>query len=293
MATGPDGAIHFIVGGKYRHGSAPEKLGPWEIIPGDLPINGVRLVIDAKGRPHAVFTAGMTDKATRSYYTARIDGRWLPPEKFADATDFPERGRAYVADLAVDENAQVLTSFWVSRPTEQRAQHDNPSFYYRWRTPAGEWSPPRSMPAHWSSAPKVDFERGHGFYLLWQFRGNQWRVAGPVAAGAPFDFERSIATGSEKLTGLTTIQNEGAEFIRGSGGAMLVAGNVREQFDGPVGVWATLLRDDQPGLASYLGGFAGTKRGSESGLHPVLAFDEATGAAFVRGDGSRIETRLL
>lgn len=61
----------------------------------------------------------------------------------------------------------------------------------------------------------------------------------------------------------------------------MVSGNKRERFEGPVVIWATTgtLQDLPPPV--YLGSFPGTVRGSESGLHPVSAFDAATGNAFV------------
>ncbi len=117
-----------------------------------------------------------------------------------------QRSRADVADVAADGAGNVLTSFWVSRSTEKRRQYDDPSFYYRWRSPDGRWQKPQSLPAHWSSAPKVEFEPNRGFFLLWQF----------------------------------TIQNEGADFTRTPGGKFIVAGNVREKFEGPVGAWALM-----------------------------------------------------
>jgi hypothetical protein len=287
VSTGPDGQIHVVFGGKYRCGPLPTRLGPEESIADTQPVHTVRMTIDANGQPHVVFTAGVTDNAKRSYYTARINGRWLPIEKIADAADHPERTRAYVADVAVDTDQNVLVSYWVSRPTEKRRQYDDPSFYYRWRSKDGRWSEPLSLPAHWSSAPKVEFEPGRGFFLLWQLRGNQWRIAGPVAAGEQFTPEQSIATGSETLAGLSTIQNEGADFVHSPSGRFVVAGNVREKFEGPVGAWAAIGHRAALGeqstspRAAYLGSFAGTKRGDESGVHPVAAIDAATGAAFV------------
>jgi hypothetical protein len=281
VSTGPDGQIHVVFGGKYRFGPAPTRLSPEEPITAAEPVNTVRMTIDAAGQPHVVFTAGVTDNARLSFYTARKSGRWLPLEKFADAADHPERTRAYVPDVAVDGQGHVLASYWVSRPTEKRQQYDNPSFYYRWRSPDGRWGDPWSLPAHWSSAPKVEFQPGRGFFLLWQFRGNQWRIAGPVAAGERFTAENSIATGSESLAGVSTIQNEGADFVRAARGKFVVAGNVREKFEGPVGVWAAIGDRGASPSAAYLGSFAGTKRGDESGVHPVAAIDAATGAAFV------------
>jgi hypothetical protein len=228
-----------------------------------------------------VFSTGQTARATRSYYTARIGGRWLPAEKFADAAEIPERTRAYVADVAADERGSVLVSFWVSRPTERRGQRDDPSFFYRWRSPEGRWSETASLPAHWSSAAKVEYAPGRGFYLLWQSTNVDWRIAGPVPTGGRFAEAQSFSTGSNKLTGLSTVQNEGADFHLAPQGAIIVAGNVREKFEGPVGVWAAIGRDDTISSTTYLGSFTGTVRGDESGVHPVAAFDAATGAAFV------------
>jgi hypothetical protein len=280
VAASDDGMLHVVYGGKYRSGPSPERLGPEETITDIQPVNGVRVDLDAAGRPHVVFTAGMTSKATRSYYTARVAGRWLPAEKFADAADFPERQRAFVADVAVDREGNALACFWVSRPDARRKELDNPSFYYRWRTPDGKWSEPRSLAAHWSSAPKIEFASGRGFYLLWQAHGREWRIAGPVPAGGTFTADASVSTGSAGLVKLST-QNEGCDFTAGSDGTLLVAGNVRERFEGPVGLWAAAGRDQTPMTAEFLGSFAGTKRGDESGLHPVPAIDAATGAAFV------------
>lgn len=278
VATGSDGAIHVVFGGKYRRGSAVERLGAEEAITDLAPVNTVRMTIDLRGRPHVVFTTGQTANAKRSYYTTRSAERWLPAEKFADAADFPERTRAYVADVAVDARGHALVCFWVSRPNARRPERDNPSFYYRWRSPEGRWSEPRSLPAHWSSAPKVECAPSDGFHLLWQSEGRDWRIAGPVAAGGTFSEAQSIATGSARLEGLST-QNEGCDFTIGRDGAFIVAGNVREKFEGPVGIWAAL--GGAPLSAEFLGGFAGTKRGDESALHPVAAIDAATGAAYV------------
>jgi hypothetical protein len=280
LAVDSRGQLHVIFGGKYRTGPAPGQLGPEEAIAGDIPVHGVRIASDAAGRPHVVFSNGATSRATQSYYTARIDGRWLPVEKFADAADFPERARAFVADIAVDEDGRALVSFWVSRPTEKRAELDNPSFYYRWRSRTGEWSPPHSLPAHWSSAPKVEYERGRGFFLLWQARNIDWRITGPVAAGGTFTVAQSRSAGGASLTGLTTVQNEGADFSVHDG-VVIAAGNVREKFDGPVGVWASVGDSATMPAAVYLGGFPGTKRGDESGVHPVTTYDAATGTAFL------------
>lgn len=280
VATAADGTIHVIFDGRYRSGPTPDRLGPEEKIADVGPVNGVRIAVDARGRPHVVFTTGTTARATRSYYTARIDGRWLPAEKFADIADFPERERAYVADVAVDEESRVLVSFWVSRPDEKRAQLDNPSFHYRWRMRDGAWSPPRSLPAHWSSAAKVEYDPGRGFFLLWQVRNNDWRITGPVAAGGEFTVAQGFPTGSATLTGLSNVQNEGADFFA-RGGVLIAAGNVREKFEGPVGVWAAFAEKGAFTAATYLGSFPDTKRGNESGLHPVIAYDAATGAAFV------------
>lgn len=280
VAVDTEGRIHVIYGGKYRSGPAPDQLGPEETI-GDIdPVNGVRIAIDGAGRPHVVFTAGSGRNATRSFYTARIDGRWLPAEKFADAADFPERSRAYVADVAVNPQGQALASFWVGRPKEKRAEYENWSFYYRWRTHDGAWTAPQGLSAHWSSSTKVEFDHHTGgFFLLWQYRANDWRITGPVPAGGVFTVERSIASGSATL-GLA-VQNEGADFSVNPGGVLVVAGNKREKFEGPVGVWATTGTREELPPPVYLGSFPGTVRGSESGLHPVTTFDAATGHAFV------------
>ena len=281
IAAARDGTLHVVFGGRYRQGPAPDRLGAEETITDIGPVNTVRMAVDHQGRPHVVFTTGQTAKATRSYYTARIAGRWLPPEKFADAEEIPERTRAYVADVAVDERGNVLASFWISRPTEKRAERDNPSFLYRWRTPDGRWGESQSLPAHWSSAAKVEYAPGRGFYLLWQAINIDWRIAGPVAAGEKFAEAQSFPTGSNKLMGLSTVQNEGADFSLAPGGVIVAAGNVREKFEGPVGVWAAIGKGEAISPATYLGSFAGTKRGDESGVHPVAAFDAATGAAFL------------
>jgi hypothetical protein len=279
VAVDSRGAIHAIYGGKYRTGPTAETLGPEETIADLSPINGVRIATDAAGQPHVVFTNGATDNAKRSYYTTRRDGRWITPEKFADAADFPERDRAYVADVAVSENGHALVSFWVSRPREKRAALEDWSFYYRWRPPGGGWSEPRSLPAHWSSAPKVEYAPGRGFFLLWQQRSTDWRIAGPVTAGGTFSAESSTASGSATLP--PGVQNEGADFSVSPAGVVVIAGNKREKFEGPVGVWATTGAREQLPPPVYLGSFPGTVRGSESGLHPVTAFDADTGHAFV------------
>jgi hypothetical protein len=279
MTVDAKGTIHAVYGGKYRTGPSPDKLGPEETITEIAPFNGVRVAVDGTGQPHVVFTAGATANAKRSYYTAKIDGRWIPPEKFADADELLDRGRAYVADIAVDETGHALVSFWVGRPTERRSEYENWSFYYRWRSAAGAWSEPRSLSAHWSSAAKVEFESRRGFLLLWQHRSVDWRIAGPVAAGGTFALERSIPTGSATLG--SAVQNEGADFSMHPTGALVVAGNKREKFEGPVGIWATVGTRELLPPPIYLGSFPGTKRGSESGLHPVSAFDAETGHAFV------------
>lgn len=280
VASGADGTLHVVFGGKYRRGATAEQLSPAEPITDLTPVNTVRMTIDPAGRPHVVFTTGQTSRATRSYYTTRAGDRWLRAEKFADAADFPERQRAYVADVAVDARGNALVSFWVSRPDARRQERDNPSFYYRWRSPEGKWSEPRSLPAHWSSAPKVERAPNGGFYLLWQSQGREWRIAGPVAAGGTFSVSESITTGSDRLEGLST-QNEGCDFTIGPDGTFVIAGNVREKFEGPVGVWVAVGRTDAPVTAMFLGAFAGTKRGDESALHPVPAIDAATGTAYV------------
>ncbi|MGH9837894.1 MAG: sulfatase-like hydrolase/transferase [Blastocatellia bacterium] len=278
VAAGKDGVVY---GGKYRSGAAPDSLSPEESITELQPVSTVRMAVDSAGQPHVVFTTRVTQQAKRSYYTARIGGRWLPAEKFADAADFPERTRAYVADVATDGQGHVLVSFWVSRPIEKRWEHDDPSFYYRWRSPEGQWGPPLSLSAHWSSAPKVEYEPGRGFFLLWQSRANRWRIAGPIAAGEKFTEAQSVSTGSEALVGATASQNEGADFSRGAGGSFVVAGNVREKPEGPVGVWAALGQGDTVSSTTFLGSFPGTKRGDESSVHPVPVIDAATGAAFI------------
>jgi hypothetical protein len=281
VAAGQDGHIHVIYGGKYRTGPSPNDLSPEESITNLEPVNTVRMAVDAAGRPHVVFTTGVTDNAKRSYYTARINGRWLAAEMFADAAEYPQRTRAYVADVAADGAGNILVCFWVSRPTENRAQYDDPSFYYRWRSADGRWQKAQSLPAHWSSAPKVEFEPKRGFFLLWQFRGRQWRIAGPVAHGESFSTDQSFPTGSETLTGLSSVQNEGADFTRTASGKFIVAGNVREKFEGPVGAWASLGSERTVSSTAYLGSFPGTKRGDESGIHPVAAFDADSGTAMV------------
>lgn len=281
MAVGRDGTLHVIFGGRYRHGPTPDRLGPEESITDLKPVNTVRIAIDGRGQPHVVFTTGMTSSATRTYYTARIGNRWLPAEKIADATEIPGRSRAYVGDVAADDDGNVLVSYWINRPTGQRFERDVPAFQYRWRTPDGRWSEPHSLtPSHWSSTSKVEYQRGRGFFLLWQFLGTEWRIAGPIAAGGRFTREQSFSTGSERLTGVSNIQNEGAEFSFGPEGRIVAASNVRQAFDGPVGVWASVGRIGEMS-ATYLGSFADTKRGDESGVHPVIAFDAATGATFV------------
>ena len=279
VATAPDGTLHVVHGDNYRSGPAPDRLGPAEIFTTVTPVNGIRIALDGAQRPHVVFTAGTTDKATRSFYTMRRAEGWLPAEKFADAADFPERTRAYVADVAVDEAGHALVCFWVSRPNAQRQEWENASFHYRWRTPEGAWSAPRSLPAHWSSAPKVEVAPGRGFLLLWQYRGNDWRIAGPVAAGGVFTYERSTPSGSLALG--AGVQNEGANFSVHARDLVVVAGNKREQFEGPVGIWATTGRLGELPAARYLGSFPGTKRGAESSLHPTTTIDAETGAAFV------------
>jgi hypothetical protein len=278
VATGADGTIHVVYGGKYRTGPAADRLGPEETMSDLTPVDGVRIAVDRAGTPHVVFTTGSTDQAKRSYYTAREGGRWRPAEKFADADELRDRTRAYVADVAVDDRGHALVSCWVSRPTEQRNALEDWCFYYRWRTPGGAWSELRSLPAHWSSAPKVEYGRD-GYYLLWQHRATDWRIAGPVPAGGTFAVEGSRPSGSAALG--QEVQNEGADFSLHPSGALIVAGNRREKFEGPVGVWATAGTPAALPPPVYLGSFPGTKRGNESGVHPVTAFDVATGHAFV------------
>jgi CubicO group peptidase (beta-lactamase class C family) len=280
VATGRDGTIHVVFGGKYRRGPAPGRLGPEEAITELEPVNTVRMAIDGHGQPHVVFTTGMTSMAKRSYYTARIGNRWLPAEKFADADEIPGRTRAYVADVAADDDGNVLVSCWINRPTGSRYEREVPALQYRWRAPDGRWGQPQSLtPSHWSTAPKVEYQRGRGFFLLWQFHGPEWRIAGPVGAGGHFVESQSFSTGSERLKGLST-QNEGGDFSLGPDGVVIAAGNVREKFEGPVGVWASVGRVGNMS-ATFLGSFADTKRGDESGVHPVTAFDAATGVSFL------------
>lgn len=281
VAAARDGMLHLVFGGKYRQGLAPDRLGPEETITDLQPVNTVRIAVDAKGRPHVVFTTGQTSKATRSYYTTRIGQRWLPAEKIADVAEIPDRTRAYVADVAADEQGNVLACYWISRPDERRGDRDAPAFHYRWRLGDGCWGEALSLPSHWSSAPKVEHQPGRGFFLLWQSRGSEWRIAGPAAAGEKFAEARSFSTGSNRITGVSTVQNEGPDFSVAPDDKIIVAGNVREAFQGPVGVWAAVGPCGTDLTATYLGSFAGTKRGDESAVHPVAAWDLATGAAFV------------
>jgi CubicO group peptidase (beta-lactamase class C family) len=281
VATGRDGTVHVVFGGKHRQGPAPDRLGPEEMITDLKPVNTVRMAIDGRGQPHVVFTTGMTSAATRSYYTTRIGNRWLPAEKIADAAEIPGRSRAYVADVTADDEGNVLASYWINRPTGSRFEREIPTFHYRWRGRDGRWGEPQSLtPAHWSSTPKVEFQRGRGFFLLWQFRGTEWRITGPISAGGRFVEDQGFATGSEQLTGVSNIQNEGAEFSFGPDGRIIAASNVREAFEGPVGVWASVGRAGEMS-ATFLGSFADTKRGDESGVHPVVTIDAATGASFL------------
>jgi hypothetical protein len=279
LAAAANGTLHIVQGDKYRSGPAPDRLGPEERFTDIAPVNGIRIAIDGSHRPHVVFTAGATDNATRSFYTTRRAEGWLPAEKFADIADFPERTRAYVADVAVDADGHALVCFWVSRPTAKRNEWENASFHYRWRTPAGVWSPPRSLASSWSSAPKVEFAPGRGFLLLWQHGGNDWRIAGPVPAGGTFTVEQSTPTGSLALG--AGVQNEGANFSVHARDIVVVAGNKREKFEGPVGVWASTGELGRLPPALYLGSFPGTLRGNESGLHPTTTIDAETGDAFV------------
>jgi hypothetical protein len=186
-----------------------------------------------------------------------------------------------VADVAADEKGHVLVGYWINRPTGRRFAREVPAFHYRWRAPDGRWGEAGSLPSHWSSTPKVEYESGRGFFLLWQSRGTEWRIAGPVAAGGTFVEAQSFSTGSDRLAGVSTIQNEGGDFFAAPDGSIVAASNVREAFDGPVGVWAAIGRAGTGLTATYLGSFAGTKRGDESGIHPGVTIDAATGAAFV------------
>lgn len=281
VAAATDGTLHVVYGGKYRVGPAPDRLGSEEPITELKPVNTVRIAVDGRGQPHVVFTTGMSGSAARSYYTTRIGNRWLAAEKFADAAEIPGRSRAYVADVAADEHGNAVVTYWINRPEGKRFERELPAFHYRWRSSDGRWSPPRSLTSHWSSTSKVEYRPGRGFYLLWQLHMPEWRITGPVAAGGEFVEPGSFATGSEGLTGLSKIQNEGADFSLGPDGRIVIAGNVREAFEGPCGVWASAGQIGSKLSASYLGSFPGTKRGDESGVHPVGAVDAATGAAFV------------
>lgn len=277
FVTADDGILHVFVGDQYRSGKTPETLGPAQRFTELAPVNTIRATIDAKGDPHVVFTTGQTSRATRSYYVARKGGRWAPAEKFADAADFRDRKRAYVADVAVDDKGNVLVAFWVGRGKERREIYDDPSFYYRWRSADGRWSEPRFVPGYWSSTPKVEYQVGQGFYMLWQHRQTDWRIAGPVAVGADFREDHSVGTASGILSGVASNQNEGADFVVTQEGHVAVASNVRELFLGPVGVWASVNRGR--GFAStYLGAFPGSRRGNESSVHPIVAFDRETDA---------------
>jgi hypothetical protein len=93
-----------------------------------MPVNGVRIATDGERRPHVVYTAGGTSQAKRSSYTARIESRWIPAEKFADAADRPIISRRRAAPrhafdaatghafVAVVDAKTKLAVFTVHRP---------------------------------------------------------------------------------------------------------------------------------------------------------------------------------
>lgn len=279
VATGADGSIHVTYDGKYRAGPSIATLGPEERVTSLPQFSNARMTVAGNGQPHLVFTVGRwSDFPTRnSYYTTRVAGRWLPPEKLGDPKQYSN-----VADVAADERGNVVACFWTERPEEHHKDFNVPSFRYVWRTPDGKWGPLQHLPADWSSTPKVEYRPGIGFYLLWQRNTVDWRVAGPVAAGKTFSEEGSRATASANLPGVGLTQNEGGDLHVARSGRIVAVGNVREVSDGPCGVWASI--DDggpKDPIGAYLGTFPGTVGGDESGVHPVPTVDEATGDVVV------------
>src|SRR5688572_22388627 len=63
VATGGDGTIHVVIGGKYRQGPSPDRLSAEEPITDVGPMNTVRMTVDGEGRPHVVFSTGQTARA--------------------------------------------------------------------------------------------------------------------------------------------------------------------------------------------------------------------------------------
>lgn len=283
VSAGDDGVIHVVYGGKYRSGAHVEALGPEETVTDLAPFNTVRMTVAANGQPHVVFTTGQGETAKRSYYTTRVNGRWIPAEPFADGMSSPVKNRAYKPDVAVDERGAVLASVCLGRSDDK--PNTVPAFFYYWRSPEGKWSDPGWLTAHHSSTARVEYLAGRGFYLLWQFAPAKWRIAGPVAAGGKFSEQASVATGSDALPYQRTVQNEGADF-RVTAAGTIVTGIVRErrkeEGKGPTGVWAAIKANGAIGTEdtvspAYLGGYMG----DEVALQPVPAFDRDTGDAMV------------
>ncbi|MBF0432745.1 MAG: hypothetical protein HQK83_15785 [Fibrobacteria bacterium] len=263
-----DGTIHVIFAGtKYRTGSAPDKLGNTETFTSDSEVWNARMKLDYQGVPHIVYQKSIASGAKTCFYTTKKDGKWITPEKFADADELGKT-RAYYPSIAVDSAGNVLVAFW----TGDSDKSSNNVPHYRWRSPSGSWGSDKSIPrSSWKSSPKVK-ELNGGFYILYMSVSEETCIAGPVEAGGTFSDD--VCTEGTNQVGSV---NEGNDFTIASDSTIVIIGNARVGFEGPSGLWAATKSGATFETPVYLGDFLNSGK-IEGDMHPDVMIDKATGA---------------
>lgn len=278
MDTGSDGSIHIAYDGKYRSGPSLNNLNAEETIThhNGVLFSNVKLDVDPNGNPHVVYQHGKYRAAGSSYYTTKVNGQWITPEKFADRHEVDAScARAALPDVAADADGNVLACFWAlenSSPLKKAI--------YRWRDANGNWSEYMGgLSGYHAATPKVAHVEGQ-FYLHYAEGDFDKVLSGPVDPHTRFE-KASLSFESKTID--RSYQNEGTNFYINASGQVAAAGNfrVRHRGDG-IGVWASdnLGGAFEATIISEFDGSADEGKG-EGNLQPDVVIDAASGRIYV------------
>lgn len=278
MDTGPGGTVHIAYNGKYRWGPNLYELMTEETITphSGVKFSNVKLDVSPNDTPHVVYQHGRYRAAASSYYTTKVKGEWITPEKFADKTEVDAScARAAMPDVAADAEGNVVTCFWALK-------NESPlkKAIYRWRDPDGNWGEYKGgLSDYHAATPKVQHIQGK-FYLHYAKNDFNKVLSGPVDPQGTFE-TGSISFKSRSID--KSYQNEGTNFYINATGDIAAAGNFRKSHaGGGIGVWAS-ENSDGNFKATTIAEFDGSEEDGkgEGNLQPDVVIDEASGRIYL------------